>query len=209
MYDQDSLKAVHALYYNAKAIRCVTQTVHTQRPFYTHAIYILFFFQRLISRLSPLPQLTRAHTFLLRGSLFTRKHATTNAILLYTTWPKAVQYGAVTYDTEANWHMRSDNAKLAYSKTLFSEDPIYCFLYPFFRYFPDMSILISPICQFLICLFFSPDTSLPSMSITFSPMCPDPVRSNACYVVPRKHYFPDVYSTPLGFPIPRANFCVF
>jgi hypothetical protein len=38
--------------------------------------------------------------------------------------------------------------------------------------------------------------SLPSMSITSSPMCPDHDVSNACYVVPRKQVFPNVYSTP-------------
>ena len=42
MYDQDSLKAVRVLYYNAKAIRCGTQTVRVQRPFCTRAIRKLF-----------------------------------------------------------------------------------------------------------------------------------------------------------------------
>ena len=40
--------------------------------------------------------------------------------------------------------------------------------------------------------------SLPSMSINVSPMCPDHDMSNACYVVPRKQVFPDVYSAPRG-----------
>jgi hypothetical protein len=44
---------------------------------------------------------------------------------------------------------------------------------------------------------YFPDMSLPSMSINVSPMCPDHDMSNACYVVPRKQVFPDVYSAPL------------
>jgi hypothetical protein len=49
---------------------------------------------------------------------------------------------------------------------------------------------------------FFPDMSLPSMSINVSPMCPDHDMSNACYVVPRKQIFPDVYSAPY---LTRAN----
>ena len=43
MYDQDSIKAVHVLCYNAKAKQCRTQTVHVQRPFCARAFCKLFF----------------------------------------------------------------------------------------------------------------------------------------------------------------------